>query len=592
MSILCDFIYSSYYKKEMVQTRSQKATPAKPVPVHKPKPKPKPKPKSTTDIMRDNRKSRDYRFKENYHRLIKRIEKGDIPNGTTLKKYQVTLDEVNKIREENGFEKIKVFIPNSVQITPMNIIQQEINAETKSNLAKIAKQESIQVRENVDALTAEQERIKEQFKGRMVDVNEDEIHSIENIANWFLRNPGTISDKISAIDEQSAQRSVQTIHRMFNVWTGGYVVKKNEDGIEVKIYRDKQPYKPGGQLFRLFNYWRPKECDGDITHCLKDIDDLFKFVKDKSDWKDATKQQYFETLSITVREYPAFRQMKEQPDLLKKIAQEIKQYSTKVQTRRIGLRSKEEITGFDEIMRLIRNKYQEKFREEESKKDEFNPDDYTEIEFNPDDYTQISKEYLYISMYNEFPLRDNMNNLKIIREELTAENKQKVGELNNGDNVLFVPQDESERVTFALIDYKTRRLFGIVYGDFTPTVSKMIRTYIDDMTVRQLQRLGGTLFGKSKMSREIGEILKEIGVKKKKGEPGYNGKDNIGNITLLRKAYVTRELAKVETDEERDKLAFAMKHSPAASLTYARKNIDKFESVKESLKAETYDETE
>ena len=62
----------------MVQTRSQKATPAKPVPVHKPKPKPKPKPKSTTDIMRDNRKSGDYRFKENYHRLIKRIEKGDI----------------------------------------------------------------------------------------------------------------------------------------------------------------------------------------------------------------------------------------------------------------------------------------------------------------------------------------------------------------------------------------------------------------------------------------------------------------------------------------------------------------------------------
>ena len=564
----------------MVQTRSQKATPAKPVPVHKPKPKPKPKPKSTTDIMRDNRKSGDYRFKENYHRLIKRIEKGDIPNGTTLKKYQVTLDEVNKIREENGFEKIKVFIPNSVQITPMNIIQQEINAETKSNLAKIAKQESIQVRENADALSAEQERIKEQFKGRMVDVNEDEIHSIENIANWFLRNPGTISDKISAIDEQSAQRSVQTIHRMFNVWTGGYVVKKNEDGIEVKIYRDKQPYKPGGQLFRLFNYWRPKECDGDITHCLTDIDDLFKFVKDKSDWKDATKQQYFETLSITVREYPAFRQMKEQPDLLKKIAQEIKQYSTKVQTRRIGERSKEQITEFDEIMRLIRNKYQEKFRKPgESKKDEFNPDDYTEI----------SKEYLYISMYNDFPLRDNMNNLKIVREELTAENKRNVGELNNGDNVLFVPQDESERVTFALIDYKTRRLFGIVYGDFTPTVSKMIRTYIDDMTVRQLQRLGGTLFGKSKMSREVGEILKEIGVKKKKGD---NSKDNIGNITLLRKAYVTRELAKVKTDEERDELAFAMKHSPAATLTYARKNIDKFESIKESLKAETYDETE
>ena len=97
----------------MVKTRSQAKTSPE-------KPKPKIK-KSTTEIMRNNRKSEDYKLKEGYNKLLKRIAKGHVPQGDSLTKYQtfgLTESTINKIREENGYEKIKVNIPQVANVVP------------------------------------------------------------------------------------------------------------------------------------------------------------------------------------------------------------------------------------------------------------------------------------------------------------------------------------------------------------------------------------------------------------------------------------------------------------------------------------------
>ena len=538
-----DKIYSTYYKDEMVKTRSQAKTSPE-------KPKPKIK-KSTTEIMRNNRKSEDYKLKEGYNKLLKRIAKGHVPQGNSLTKYQtfgLTESTINKIREENGYEKIKVNIPQVANVVPTNVIQQEINENYRKEQAKIDKQKSIQIREDAEALRKAQEKAIKDNEGKIVVVDKDEIHSIENITAWFFRNKGTADFKTGR------PRSAETLRRMFNFWIGG-----NKNG----KYKEPEMWKgSGGQFYNLFNRWRPDVCDGDITHCLKDVDDLIQFVLNYKDISQSTKEQWLECLIVVVREYPAFG-IERFRDTYNKLESAIKQIKSKVDSQRIKRRAEERITSFDEIKELI------------------------EKEFGKD-----SKEFLYISMYNELPSRDDMNNLMITYQSIDSDTRKNIENINNGDNVLFIPIDESKPVEFALIRFKTQSNFGKIYHRFTMKVSKMIRDYLENMTASKLLKLKGTLFGLEKMSKFVGDMLIKIGVKKKKGDPNYKANENIGNITLLRKAYVTREMAKIKDETDREKISFLLKHSPSASVTYVRTLLPKYEQLKAELDGVKYDENE
>ena len=175
---------------------------------------------------------------------------------------------------------------------------------------------------------------------------------------------------------------------MFNFWIGG-----NKNG----KYKEPEMWKgSGGQFYNLFNRWRPDVCDGDITHCLKDVDDLIQFVLNYKDISQSTKEQWLECLIVVVREYPAFG-IERFRDTYNKLESAIKQIKSKVDSQRIKRRAEERITSFDEIKELI------------------------EKEFGKD-----SKEFLYISMYNELPSRDDMNNLMITYQSIDSDTRKLV----------------------------------------------------------------------------------------------------------------------------------------------------------------------
>jgi len=94
------------------------------------------------------------------------------PSGTILRKYQITVDEVNEIRDSKGWSKLDICIPPVLSITPTAVIQMEINKETKYNLAQIAKQKRVQVNQNEDELRDYQSQLKKDNKGKILEVDE------------------------------------------------------------------------------------------------------------------------------------------------------------------------------------------------------------------------------------------------------------------------------------------------------------------------------------------------------------------------------------------------------------------------------------
>ena len=184
---------------------------------------------------------------------------------------------------------------------------------------------------------------------------------------------------------------------------------------------------------------------------------------------------------------------------------------------------------------------------------------------------KISKEWLYISMYDEQPVRDNYGALKIIFEEVpevfldrVEQNfkdplvKQKLMEINKIGNILYVSQDESKPIMLAFHVYKTSKAYGITFIPFSINVSRDIRLYISQLKNKTY------LFGKSAMSNFVSKMLYAAGIKKKSGDPGYQpGFNTKGAINLLRQAFVSRAMNEPSFSAvDKETLALAMKHSP------------------------------
>ena len=70
------------------------------------------------------------------------------------------------------------------------MIQSEINSETKFTLSKIAEEQRMDIREKAGALEAFQKQLKKDNKGKIVEVDREEIFSIETITIILLEIQG------------------------------------------------------------------------------------------------------------------------------------------------------------------------------------------------------------------------------------------------------------------------------------------------------------------------------------------------------------------------------------------------------------------
>ena len=504
-----DSIYTAYYQKHpvdaetwrnnnvvdtMVTTRSQRQ-----------------KMNKNTKAVQKYRSNDENKHRENRLRQIRRIKAGIKPTMKVMENYGFSQEFVNKLRTENNHEPINFetyLIPSALNMAL------QINKETKKKIEATEKQKTLalQLKESQQGLTNVQREIRDKFKDKIMEIPEGQRFTLKNVSEWFQKN-------ISS-------------------------AKQRKEGTLIKRFGTADNYKVG-ELYRIFNRWRPNKCDGDVSHCIKDIEELIEFIKtmkDDSGTRDLvvdTKFSYMEVVSILMEEYPLIdheNKFKQQYEYLQKEKAIMK---AKVGARKAVRIQTESITmTFSEIKDAV--------------KDEFGTN---------------SSEFLYLKMYEETPSRDDMFDLKIVSSDQNKSPKT----VNSGNNYLIVPNDESQNVTFVLIKYKTYTFFGDIRHIYTKETSDKIRNYIKENPVKIAEN-SGTLFGKKKMSTKVKEMLLKAKVKTPE-ESRRGSKTNTGNINLLRKAYLSEKYENNPnmSENERVELANSMKHSPLVSLTYLRK---------------------
>ena len=501
-------------------------------------------PYDSTAKMQENRKNPEFRFTEDFLRIMRKIQTDERyrPHHKSLTKYSITIEEINKVREKQKWEPIDIFIPPAYVPTPANVIQSEINSETKLMLSKIAEEQRMDIREKAGALEAYQKQLKKDNKGKIVEVDREEIFSIDTITHYFIRNPGFVGRN------SSEQRRPSTL--------------KNYFGISVDKDGNKRWDGKSGYFSRFFNQWREGHCSKDVRPCLRDVDDLLTWLQNEQRiWKKATsKLAVLIPLLVVLSEYPPLR---DQP-LAKSTLAKLETYKSKldagVRVEGTERREHESVSRFEDIKDAIYDRFQKK----------------NDI---PVHTGNIHKAWIYIKMYDEQPVRDDWGSLKIMFEDVprmflnrVEKNfkdpvvKKKLLDINAG-NILYVPDDARKPVTLAFHVYKTSNTYGITFVPFSIPLSTDIRNYISQLRNKTY------LFGKGKMSSYVGKMLFDAGVKKKTNDPEYKPGLNTGSINLLRKSYVSTAFAAESLCAiDRETLAFAMKHSPMTSPSYLREH--------------------
>ncbi|CAL6324914.1 unnamed protein product [Bathycoccus prasinos] len=171
-----------------------------------------------------------------------------------------------------------------------------------------------------------------------------------------------------------------------------------------------------------------------------------------------------------------------------------------------------------------------------------------------DTFGRESKEFLYISVYEEFPSRDDLGRLVINPPNMTG----------NVEKTMNYTVKKNGVWTIYLNVYKTMDIFGRVVVRFSDATSKLISNYIAKDRLKNGEHLFGTFGKDGKMSATIAAWLVEARIKDGK----VQGQTKTpGAINLLRHAYISQKIK----EEDVMKVSITMKHSPLATELYVRK---------------------
>lgn len=158
-----------------------------------------------------------------------------------------------------------------------------------------------------------------------------------------------------------------------------------------------------------------------------------------------------------------------------------------------------------------------------------------------------SKEYLISYLYSVFTVRDNFKNMLII---------DNIKDNNGKDNFLLISRN---KMMFIVNDFKTKKKYQKL--EFTVTDAKlkqMIKAYINDpVNIRNREKFGKYLFGKSSLSPFVSKLNKSIGY------------DELGGINVFRHMRISDSNPNISF-EERKKLSDSMGHSITVQSQYRR----------------------
>ena len=170
----------------------------------------------------------------------------------------------------------------------------------------------------------------------------------------------------------------------------------------------------------------------------------------------------------------------------------------------------------------------------------------------------LSKEHLYIDLYDFVPSRDDWANLFVDNTDNAypdVKNKAQMDSITK--NTLFLPNNNTRKnypALFVLVNYKTKGLYGTQHFVLTNALTNRVVNYWEK------EGKPTWLFGRPKMSAWVGTLLDSIGIDDR-------GKSN---ISYLRRSYVSTAMKTVRSAKEREDLGIKLRHSPSASLKYLR----------------------
>ena len=471
------------------------------------------------------RESPDYVKNEYKQRVLRRIAKGAVPHVGSMERYDITLEDINNLRKQYDFDPIIMNIPMFMQSRLYRGRDGQAEGDFVPDVSEVVdeyrpgeRDEEVEQAEPPSATLAQTG-----YTGAL---------DAMSISVWMRNNPRQATTK------QAGKVSQKTTNNQY----GSPNSDKTGYFYNFMKYLGDEYLKDVSLVVRRSG----------VEHVRDKVNSPRKNVRN-NDFKTlkATNGE-FSTLLIALRSYPAFRddylndeRFKDAYDALNRIWRE---NEAKISAEALTNPKKgQSVVDWNKLKEMVKKKY-------------------------PD---PISKEHLYIDLYDEFPARDDYAELFVdATNNQLPQNTAQIKSIKR--NTIFIPNKSTrkrmKKAIFILVNYKTRALYGTKEFEFSEALTKRIVKY------REANKSGMYLFGKTKMTGWVKTMLDSIGITNRK---------SLGNISYLRKSYISTALQTIKTGHERTQLAFKLEHSPSASLKYIKELQDISELDEEAVKDAT-----
>ncbi len=468
-------------------------------------------------------------------RAIDRISKGNNVSVETLDKFNISEEEFNKIRKDNGFDPIKLY-----------------RADVESTKALVAK---------INREKYYEKAIEEEMKlAQDVRTQEAQLKDIHKTLQRENTNPASASISTAKVQllKVSGKLTFNDIREYFKTQIG-----RSKFGItSFNKYFGANPNT--GTIHTILKLMK---CDPDnIIHCLKDADKTINAINNAKKIKAATKQGYYEAIYTILNGYPNIQkeyQLEKQAELFDKEWRKLKGVA---ETETLERQDKDTVDAFSAIKAKVLKKF-----------------------------GKDTQERLFIKLYEELPCRDNFGDLMIVSNKKEVEIEKGQEQYKNQDYLLWNEEDDGScEMTIYIQTYKTYELYGVIEHKVSHSLCMEIAEdilqhprdflFIKNNVYNKLQPSDLTvgeeaLYKDGRMSAFVGDMLLKAGVKKKtpvkNKEGGYH---NVGSINLLRHSFISEYHKKnpKASPEDKAKLALQFKHSPITNIKYIREvGIDK-----------------
>ncbi len=463
-----------------------------------------------------------YREEENKERVLRRVATGSVPNVDSMARYDITLEDINQVRRINGLEALVMNIPMFLQ--------------------------SRMYRDGADGREAEDDFVPDvsEVRNEYVPRDDEEVDQPEPEVPLAVVQRRIMGEYTGALDAMSITRWIRNNPRQ--------ATSKRFGTVSQTTTNSQYGFPNSNETGFFYNFIKYLGDDyvKDVSLVLRR--DAPKHIREKinaprrntkkgskNEFKDlqSTNAEYV-TVLIALREYPRFKEDFANDQRFKDAYKELDRIFTetdaKIAANKLqNPKDPKPVVDWNTLVNKVKNKYND----------------------------HLSKEFLYIDMYNEFPSRDDFSALFVdasTNQVPQKDNQAQISSINK--NTLFLPNNSTrknmKKALLVLVDYKTKALYGTKEYQFSEALTKRMVKYWEKNNSPVY------FFGKPKMTSWVGKLLDSLGITDRGGS----------NISYLRRSYISTAMKQVTSAAEREQLSFKLRHSPSASLKYIRELED------------------